>query len=309
MLFPTMKNMNDKIIKSSIKIKRNPAISFFLSIFFTGAGEAYNGDLSKGLIVFSIKTITLMIFPLLIYIKESDSYIIPFVITVLITFGLHIFSAFYAAYKSYKKKESALKKYNNIIFYLLFILFNTVISIYTLSIIYSTIDLVLITNNDNMPSINQNNVVLCLKYLPHKFKKGDLIITENGTISRIIAIENENFKIIKDNIRIDNFPIEREILTEIDLKKYSIEFGEKIVFEKNNKKYPVISDESLLSSSNIKDITVKPGFFITGTDNRSIKNQFTEVPLNTIKGRIEGILFSKNWKRITAKPFEPKKGD
>ncbi len=309
MLFPTMKNMNDKIIKSSIKIKRNPAISFFLSFFFTGAGEAYNGDLSKGLIVFSIKTITFMIFPLLIFLKESDSYIIPFVITVLITIGLQIFSAIYAAYKSYKKKESALKKYNKLIFYLIFILFNSVISIYTLTILYSTIGLITIKNNDNLPSIIKNDVVLTLKYFPHKLKKGDLIITGNGTISRIIAIENENFKIIKDNIRIDNFPIEREILSEIDLKKYSIEFGEKVVFEINNKKYPVISDESLLSNSNIKDITVKPGVLITGADNRSIKNQFAEVPISKIIGRIEGIIFSKNWKRITAKPFEPKKGD
>ncbi len=304
-----MKIMNDKIIKSSIKIKRNPAISFFLSIFFTGAGEAYNGDLSKGLIVFSIKTITLMIFPLLVFLKESDSYIIPFVITVLITIVLQMFSAIYAAYKSYKIKKSTLKKYNNIIFYLIFILFNCVISIYSISIIFSTIGLVLIRNNDNMPSIIQKNVVLTLKYHPHKFNKGDLIITENGSISRIIALENENFKIIKDNIRIDNFPVEREILSENDLKKYSVEFGEKLVFEINNKKYPVISDESLLSGSNIKDITVKPGNVLTGTDNRSIKNQFAEVPINKIKSRIEGIIFSNNWKRITAKPFEPKKAD
>jgi hypothetical protein len=302
--------MNDKILKSSIKIKRNPAISFFLSIFFTGAGETYNGDLSKGLIIFSLKTIALLIFPLLIFFRATDSYIFPFVFTASIVLTIQIFSAIYASYKSHQKKKSSVKKYNNIFFYLIFIILNIIISIYTLSIIYSSIGIIKVKNIDNMPSLIQGDVVLSLKYLPHGLKKGDLIITENGIISRIIAIENENFKIIKDSIILDYFPLEREILSENDLKKYSIEFGEKLVFEINNRrKYPVISDESLLSGSNIKNITVKANNVLTGRDNRSDKNQFEEVPMSKIKGRIEGIIFSKNWKRIASKPFESKKTD
>jgi TM2 domain-containing membrane protein YozV len=102
--------MNDKIIKTSIKIKRNPVISFFLSFFFTGAGETYNGDFSKGVIIFSLKTIAIIIFPLLIFFKETDSYINPFVFIISSALALHFFSAFYASFKSYQKKKNSIKK-------------------------------------------------------------------------------------------------------------------------------------------------------------------------------------------------------
>jgi TM2 domain-containing membrane protein YozV len=302
--------MNDKIIKSSLKKERNPLIAFLLSFFFTGAGETYNGDLSKGLIIFFIKIIALMILPIIIILKASDSYLVPFVFTVFISLSLHLFSPVYASLKSYREKTAARKKYNNIYFYLIFILLNSLITIYTISIVYTTFGIVSIKDDNNIPSLSYGDIILYLKYHPHDFKKGDLIINDNMKISRIIGMENENFKIIKDKILIDNFPLEREILSETDMKKYSIEFGEKFIFEINNRrKYPAISDESLLSKSKIKDITIKKMHFLAGVDNRSVYNQFEEIPANRVISRVEGIIFSKNYKRILTLPFDTQKND
>lgn len=299
--------MNDKIIKSSVNKKRNPLVSFLLSFFFTGSGEIYNGEFSKGVILFSIKNISILLFPLLVFIKAADSYLYLFLFLVFTALSLHILSPFLAAYLSVKNKKYPLKKYNNIFFYITYIILNSAITAFSFYTIYTSAGISVIGNNDNLPSMIKGDIILTLKYNPHKINKGEMVLTGKENFARIIALENENFRIIKDNILIDNFALDREILSETDLKKYSIEFGEKVVFEINNrKKYPVISDRNLLSEASIKETTVKNKNILTAKDNRSVKNQFEEITADKIRSRVEGIIYSSSRKRILSLPFESK---
>lgn len=93
--------------------KRNPIVVFFLSLFFFGLGQMYNGQLKKGIVYFLIA----LILPILLGFTRIGVYFIGFFAIAIIDLAFRIYTIYDAVKTAKKLKIYILKPYNTWYYY------------------------------------------------------------------------------------------------------------------------------------------------------------------------------------------------
>jgi len=294
--------MSQKIIKTVKTGSRNPVSAFLYSICFPGLGQIYNSDIVKGIAFFSLRTISIMTIPVYSVIKRSDSYITLFTAMIGISILITILSSIEAFVFAKKEKSIPLKKYNSCLFYITFAVISILTTLLALIILFSIFNIEKISDIDPGPALDNGEFVLIKKYMPQGIKKGDLVIFNRDQAGRILGLEGDTVKLINNKFYVNNEPLIIGIFNEKESNKFSLEYNEDIFSEKiNTRKYPIRLKFS--KKLNLKKfIKVNKNKAVIVKDNRINKIYIKKIPIQSIRGRIEGIIFSKKFKKILMEP-------
>lgn len=215
--------------------KRNPFISGVLSLFFTGIGQIYNGQLKKGIIFYFIQ----LLLPVVL-LSTQLRYSYPGLVTTFIIIAIYrMLITVEAVATSISLKEIRLKKYNKWYFYLVFILLGFIITA-TFCLHNYTREKIIGLKPYYIPSIsmsptvhNKDHFMVDLKYFKkNKPQRGDIIVfdfplnPERKFLKRIIALEGDKVEVKEGSI----FVNEKDIANLYNLqgKKAGISNGTKL---------------------------------------------------------------------------------
>jgi signal peptidase I len=294
--------MKSAIIKSESELKRYPVLAFALSFIFTGLGQIYNGDFSKGIVFFILRILSIVFIPLYVILQNNFS-----IIFILSAVGIHLFvwliSSVEAIYSTKGKYAYNLKKYNTILFYIFYGIINAALVLFSIFLIISLFSIKKIQTDDMNPVLLKNDYILINKYALKDAGVGDVIFFSSKSdliAGRIIAGDTDMISKKGNNYYINDAALSYSIISKPELDKMGLSNSEDLFFEINGeKKYPV----KLKSGKNkdthvIESIALGKGEFLIAFDNRSKNDLHEAVSLNSVVGRVEGIIFSKDLKRI-----------
>ncbi|MCP4136421.1 MAG: signal peptidase I [bacterium] len=296
--------MKEKIIKSVKLRKRKPFIAFILSFFFTGLGQTYNGEITKGIILLALRILSLLFIPLYVLIKPINSYLFIFAPGWIFSLFFGAWSPFEALITAFKNREVPEKKYNFPLVYSLFGFLSIILLVCPVILIFSFFHIQK-TGVPAAPYLGHSDFVLVLNYIPNGCNRGDLVIykdtPEETRIARIMAIEGDSVKFEENIFYINEIQLPLGVLNNADqdiLTETNNKFTYSIKFNKKNKHTPV------------KMVLKKKEIFIV-SDNRMQENIHRVISPSAITGRIEGIVLSPDFlspdfKKLLLRPFREK---
>lgn len=300
--------MKSTIIKSESSLRRYPLPAFAMSFLFTGLGQIYNGDFSKGIVLFILRIISLIFIPLYVIIQNSFS-IIPALTAALFHIGIWIFSSVEAMHSAKDKRSFNLKKYNSILLYIFYIIINSAFVAFSIFLIISLFSVQKIDTDDMNPALLKNDYILINKYAAKKIAPGDVILLSlnNKLIAgRIIASDADMVSKKGNNYYINDAALSYTVISKPELEKLGLPNSEDIFFEINGeKKYPVLIKSGNKNNEKIAEpINLGKGEFLIAFDNRIKNGSWETVAQDSVIGRVEGILYRKDIKSIFSRTLD-----
>ncbi len=301
--------MKKDIIKSESDLPRDQRIAFALSFFFTGLGQIYNGDFSKGIVFLALRILSLLIIPISGALKSIDSFISFFVIAFVFHAIFWILSPIEAMFGARGKDSVNLKRYNSLFFYSIYGTLSTGLLIFSFIFVTLFISIERIDTNRMNPTFLEDEYILVNRYAHKDLDVGDVVIySNNGTnsIGRIIAKENETFRQEGNAYYINDTPLQLGIVAEPESDELGLENSENLFVEVNGRRrYPVIVNmpESPTDRDQGKTVFVLPGMLMLSIDNRMKDDPYHTIESKQISGNVEGVLYSSKFSRLLTQPY------
>jgi signal peptidase I len=202
--------MEDKKIKFK---ERKPLFALALSLFLTGLGQAYNGKLRKGILLFSIS----IVFPFLLFqlsVVGPDKMLLLFLLlSILASLGIYIWAAV-DAWKQAKRigKSYALKFYNKLYIYVLVVIVVILLNLFSFGRIINLQKVCFfarpyrMASGSMMPSILPGDFIMTDGRIDHSaenhgLKRGELVVfkflksKEKHFIKRVIGLPGDEIEL------------------------------------------------------------------------------------------------------------------
>lgn len=190
--------------------KRKPIIAFLLSFFTPGLGQIYNGRFKRGIILYLIQLLVVVVLISLGLFFKFYGVIICLVIML----GFSIFIWLDALFDAIKLKEVPLKSYNKWYIYLVIFLIHgfVIYPVISSTIKKNIVKAYKIPSSAMEPTLLVGDyfIVDMKIYKSEKPKRGDIVIFEfpkdpsKDFIKRVIATEGEKIEIIRNKIYIND---------------------------------------------------------------------------------------------------------
>lgn len=300
--------MANRIIKSENKVARYPAAAFLLSFLISGLGQVYNGDLLKGVVFLLMRIFPLLIFPLYIAVQPNELNIHGFAIVCLFQVFIWLLAAIEALISSRKKSVVPGGRHAS----LLFCLISGIIAIllYICSLIHVSLyfNIVPVETKQMSPSMLPGEQVLVYNYGIEHLDVGDIIFyhSEGKTaFGRIIAREKGVFQYAAGRYLVNRQALSIGVYSEQELSSRGYDNPEHLYQEINgNRKYP-IQYRSVKNAASKKTIVIAAkNRLLVSYDNRLEKDVYRVIDREAVSGKVEGIVYSENIRRLFLLPYE-----
>lgn len=302
--------MKDGIIRSESDLERYPSIAFSLSFLFTGLGQIYNGEFAKGLVLFLIRLLTVMVIPAAIKLKSVDPFIYLFAAAAAVNIIVWLFSALEARSDALYKYSVNLRPFNSIWFYAAYGVFSTALLAAALYILSFFVSVEKISKGSMNPSFIMDEYVLINKYQPEEADIGDVVYYRAGDgfrIRRVIAGGGETFAYDGKNYYVNDSALRLGVLESGKAARLGFDNSEDLFFEVNGgRRYPVkVNYEQRESSAQSGKIFIEPGKILVSGDNRTLSEPYEVIRVSSVIGIAEGIVFTSEIRRLLLKPHLP----
>lgn len=300
--------MSDRIIITTQDKRRNPLAAFALSMAATGLGEFYNGESARGLVLFLLRLLSIIIPAYLFF--QNDISSIKFIAAMpAANLILWIYSCIESTVLAARKKRIVLEKYNTAFFYITFIIITQVLIFVFILGLFMSISIKKIPDNKMAPVLLKNEFALVNLYSINNLNPGDVVFynTSNGPRTRrLIAKSGQKVKLNGSIFYVDNSPLETGILNNKEIKSLGIMDTAKIFYEiRGAVRYPVIANPDDVSGKQLKTAVFETGenmLFVAG-DNRIEADNYELISAKAVIGKVEGLAYSANWRRILRATF------
>ena len=297
--------MDNRIIKTEKKQRRNPPAAALMSLVFIGTGQVYNGELAKACALFLLRGIAFIIIPMHAAGLHKGSPILLFAACLIFAVALTLYSAIEAFSRASSKGISPLKRYNTVPFYAGFALLNTAFTILLMIPVLTLFSIETVRDSSSSPLFKQGDRLLISSPGPAGYARADLVIYGRGRISRIIGLGGDRITSGDGVLVINGEPVKTGIFTEKELSFFSLPQSENLFSETlGTRKYPVYTDPDEAISAPSR-YTPPAGSMLLVPDNRKRGGNPETVSQKNIKGRVEGVLFSAGTNRFMIRPFLP----
>jgi signal peptidase I len=300
--------MSSNIIQSGSAVKRNRFTAFILSFIFTGLGQVYCGELARGFIFLTGRLILFLIIPANVILSPSDSFLSFVAAAAVINTAVWIISSLEPIFSIPRRKVNELKIYNRPVFYSLFAVSATLILLISIVFISAFFSIKHIDSDDMSPGVFAGEYILVYTY-ETEIKRGDLIIFNEGSsaaAARVIALPNDNVKGSDGIINVNDVPLSKGIYSDTDISDMGLPVSENLFYEINEtRKYPILAESGKIGGILKKGMSRKmaENMFFSASDNRTIQEPYKIIDKKNIAGRVEGIVFSENFKRLMTEMF------
>jgi signal peptidase I len=295
--------MSDRIIITTQEKKRSPLTAFALSMAATGLGEFYNGESARGVVLFLLRLLSIII-PIYFFL-QNEIFSIKFIASIpAANLLLWIYSCVESMLLAGRKKRIILKKYNATFFYIIFIIATQALIFAFILGLFVSINIKKIPDNRMAPTLLEKEFALINLYSINNLYPGDVVLynTADGVrIRRIIAKSGQKIKLNGSIFYVDGSPPETGIMDKKEIRSLGIMDTEKIFYEICGKvRYPVIANPDNLSGKQLKTAVFTTGenmLFVAG-DNRIEADNYEVISAKAVVGKVEGVAYSSKWSRI-----------
>ncbi len=302
--------MSNRIIRSGALFQRSSLIAFLLSLLFTGLGQLYNGELSKGVTFFIMRILSLLLIPFFLVIDERNSYIFVFAILALFHFFIWLMAAVEALFSALRKKFFSLKAYSSIFVYCVYGFVSSLL--FGIAIIHASLFFIIarMDSNDMNPTIFNGEYVLINKYIAERSGVGDAVLYRDSgeKYGRIIAGQNNAFIYKEGLFEINRVSLSIGVFSDRELDRRGLDNREDIFFEINSRRYPIKYLPPARSGfkKRYRQIRIQEGELLVAIDNRRKQGAYRIIKQKSIIGRVEGIIIGTTIKRMMLLPFVQK---
>jgi signal peptidase I len=288
----------DTVISTQTIKARSPSAAFLLSLICTGLGQAYNGDMAKGAAFAFMRSLSLALIPVAILSKETESSIHIFIALVLVCVLVSLASPFESLIRAMRKKKLPLKPYNSPLWYALFVSANIILTAAAVALLAAFYSIAGISHAHEGPLLKQGDRVLIKLYAPGGYARGDLVMLDDGSAARVVALAGDTVRYTGNIFYINGKALPMGILSDQAIRRFTPDTGDVVSETNGGEKYPVRFRRS--ASITLDDLTspVPGDRLLVARDRRLGKNFARIVPASAAWGRIEGIICSKKFRTI-----------
>jgi signal peptidase I len=210
-----------------------------------------------------------------------------------------------------------LKKYNSLIFYIVYGVINISILLSSFFLFSLFISIEKVSNDDMNPSFFSDEYILVNKYSINNLDIGDVVIysnIESVNTGRIIAKAGEEYRYEGGKFYINDAALPLGILSAEEMDYLGLDSFEELFYETNGKRrYPVKvflenniegdGKKKNADSRNMNSVQIKKDMLLISYDNRTSDNPDGVIAGDAIKGRVEGVFLTFNFSRLFLKPY------
>jgi signal peptidase I len=286
------------MIKTQKINTRYPGIAFLLSLVCTGLGQVYNGDMVKGIVFGLLRCMPLFLIPLAVLKEMSVSYINTFMVMIFICLTIIIAAPCEALWRARRSREMPQKAYNSITGYGIFVLINAFITALSIVLLISFFSIERVLDKNPGPMIDSGDYVLVKRFASSGYARGDLVLYEHGSVARIIALEGDSVRYAGNIFYINGRALILGYLADRVIQRFASDWEDIISESSDGKRYPIVFKTSAAIYLQHLDAKVKKKHILVASDRRIEKNFARSVPVDRVQGRVEGIFFSSNIRKI-----------
>jgi len=271
-----------------------------MSFLITGMGEVYSGSMQKGMVLALIRIGSALAIPFYSIINDKNSYLTEIFFSILLFSGITLISPVNALIMSLRKKSIVILKFTSVRFIILFAICNLAATLTSLAFFFSFFTITDVKSNCP-PVIEQGDIAVIKRIGNLSYRNGELVALDNRAcvFARIIGQPGDDISYSKGRFTINDTELVQSIFTENEIKNFSLSDFDVISETALNIKYPVLQNRDQFKTA----VVLKNNEYFTAPDDRNNVNGFSTVQYETIRGRMEGILFSVKRVRFLIKPF------
>ena len=165
-----------------------------------------------------------------------------------------------------------------------------------------------------VPTFLAGEYVLVNRLKGNLFLAGDVVTYKVGTqpagMGRVVAERGQEVKFLKNRFYINGKPLMISILNNEELSGMGLKNSENLFSEMNmDRRYPILRAASVKKTGHftparrMRAVVIKENMTLLAFDNRTDSKYYKLIEYKDIKGKIEGIMYSRNLRRIFCKPF------
>lgn len=288
--------------------KRNPIISFVLSIILPGLGQVYNGEFIKAILFL------LLVYPIYMILGLTGmlSSFAGFIALTLVILSYKLIAGI-EAYRTSKRLEPyTLKKVNKVWIYIMFGLIGHGINWYgTLFTRYVVgHEFMEIPTPSMLPSIYPEDRILAMSIKAGNIKLGDIITfkREDGQsyLSRVVGLGNETISVEEDKVIFENgeeqfTKLDKFKSDQFEYQKYKVELPDKTEYTicKINSYQGIAFPKR--KTSNVESLVVPDSHVYVVSDNRNNgldSRSYGAIPIENIDKVVRYIWWSDDLSRV-----------
>lgn len=295
--------MGKNIIKTSLSRRLNLPALAIVSFLFPGLGQIMAGQASKGIILFAARTLAVILPAAAVASAGNTSGPGVFVFSVVAAFFITLVSPLMIFLRSEIRKPLSLRSYNRLPVYIIFAIINIGATLAAVLLLFSVFSFHTVESQALTPVVKKNETLLVAGISSGIIKRGDLVLTEEFEIIRIIALPGDSVEMANNHFYINGTSNSAGILSPDEHRALGVGYYEGVYAEYGDGvKYPVIYDRRRSVSAEKIVNSEKPQFL--GADDVRYEDVFyREISAESIKGRIEGVLIPENLNRLFVRPY------
>jgi signal peptidase I len=290
--------MADKIIQTQKTKARNPRVSFVLSLICTGLGQMYNGDLARGAAFCLLRTVPLLALPAWVITRRPATSITTFIYIMLVVLIITIASPLEALIRVRRKRELPVRFYNLNLYYAFFVLVQVVLTSIAVLMLVSFFNIERVKDESAGPLLQAEDIILVNRYMPQGCRRGELVTLAGGVVGRVVAMGGDAVKYDNNMFYVNGMVIPLGYLADGVVMRFSSDRDDVVSEANDGRKYPVRFKQSRDITLQNVGAPVRKGMVLVADDTR-LKKDFARIaPVDSIRGRVEGILFSTTLSKI-----------
>ncbi len=295
--------MADTIIQTRKTQARKPGVSFVLSLFFPGLGQMYNGDLAGGIAFALLRTVALLAPPLWAAASRPLSCVGVFIVFIFVVIVLTFASPVEALVRARRNRELPVRRYSAALPYIVFAIADTVITCIAVMVVAAFFSVQVPDVFRAGPLLSAGDVVLVRHYVPEGPRRGDLSVLDDGSVARIIAREGDRVAYVNNVFYVNGRNLPLGYLADHVIARFTADREEVVSEAGDAVSYPVRFKQSQAITLRGIGGVMRKGTLLVASDTRLDSDFARIIPASSLRGRVEGVLFSTFLRKIGISPF------
>lgn len=294
--------MADRIIRTIKTGARRPGRSLLLSLFFTGLGQMYNGELARGAVFCLMRVVALAVLPLSVVERPAAPSAAAALVLAAAVLALTAASPAEAFIRARRHPDLPVRAYGKPGWYCVFGAGCALLTASAAVLVCVFFSVSPIEGAAAGPLLDDGDVVLVCRYNPEKIGRGELALV-NGAPVRVIALGGDAVKYDGNVFFVNGRSLPLGFLNDRAIARFTADRGDVLSEAGDMGKYPVRFRRSPDITLDGLEPKVRAGHLLVASDTRLAKNFARVAPLGSVEGRVTGVLFSKRLSKIGMNPF------
>jgi len=294
--------MADRIIRTIKTEARKPGRSLLLSLFFTGLGQMYNGELAKGAALCLMRAMALVALPLSVMERPAAPSAVTALCLLAAVLALTAASPVEAFIRARRRTDLPVRGYGTAPWYFAYAAACSAVTTAAVILLASFFTARLVDDGAAGPLLGPGDVVLVCRYRPEGVGRGELAIID-GAPARVIALQGDAVTYDGNIFFVNGRALSLGFLDDRAIARFTADRGDVLSETGDAGKYPVRFKRSPAVTLAGLEPKVPAGHLLVASDTRLEKNFARIVPAGSVRGRVAGILFSERLSKIGMNAF------